>query len=94
VSAPSSAALGKSIRVTTDSAVTSFVLMRMGSSTHSVNTDQRRVPLKSTSVGSNAYSVTIPSDPGVALPGYYMLFALDNQGVPSVAKSVQITTKR
>jgi hypothetical protein len=57
VSAPSSAALGKSILVTTDSAVTSFVLMRMGSSTHSVNTDQRRVPLKSTSVGSNAYFV-------------------------------------
>ena len=54
--------------------------------THTVNNDQRRVPLaiQSTS-GLNSYTLAIPSNPGIVLPGYYMLFALNAQGVPSIA---------
>jgi large repetitive protein len=90
VSAPVSAAHGTSITITTNSAVSSFALVRMGSATHSVNTDQRRVPLSFTSTATNTYSVAIPSDPGVAIPGYYMLFALNGGGVPSVARIVRV----
>ncbi|NJS15754.1 MAG: DUF1929 domain-containing protein [Sphingopyxis sp.] len=57
--------------VTTDSAITAFSLVRMGSTTHTVNNDQRRVPLQFTSTGSNAYSLQVPSNPGIALPGLY-----------------------
>jgi len=32
----------------------------------------------------------VPSNPGIALPGYYMLFALNAQGAPSVAATVRI----
>ncbi|WPB05694.1 uncharacterized protein RHO25_010348 [Cercospora beticola] len=67
----------------------SFSLIRMGSSTHAVNTDQRRIPLQATG-SENRYQASIPKDAGVALPGYWMLFAVDGNGVPSVAKTVHI----
>ena len=37
-----------------------------------------------------ATSLTAPADPGVAVPGYWMLFALDAKGVPSVAKVIHV----
>jgi len=40
---------------------------------------------------NGTYKLTIPSDPGVAVPGYWMLFALDSKGVPSVARIIHIT---
>jgi len=40
--------------------------------------------------GASSYVLRVPSDAGVALPGYYMLFALDARGVPSRAASVRI----
>lgn len=86
-----SAAVGSKLTVTTDIAVTKFSLIRYGSATHTVNTDQRRIPLEAVVGTGNTYTVTIPQDPGVALPGYWMLFALDSLGVPSVAKTVKIT---
>jgi galactose oxidase len=90
-SAPATATLGSSISVTTDSPVMSFVMMRLSSVTHTVNNDQRRVPLviQSTS-GATSYALAIPSDPGIALPGYYMLFALNPQGVPSTAATLRV----
>ena len=87
----SSAAVGSSLTVTTDTAVTTFSLIRYGSTTHTVNTDQRRIPLDAGSSSSNTYNITIPRDPGVALPGYWMLFALNSAGVPSIAKTLKIT---
>ncbi|KAF1925876.1 carbohydrate-binding module family 32 [Didymella exigua CBS 183.55] len=87
----STTAVGSSLTVTTDTAVTKFSLVRYGSTTHTVNTDQRRIPLDAVSGTGNTYTVTIPRDPGIALPGYWMLFALNSAGVPSVAKTVKIT---
>jgi hypothetical protein len=89
-SAPTVATLGSQITVSTDSAVTSFAIMRLSSITHTVNNDQRRIPLTPTSGGTNTYTLTIPSDPGIVLPGYYMLFALNTQGVPSVSTTILI----
>ncbi|KAI4102610.1 MAG: hypothetical protein L6R37_004323 [Teloschistes peruensis] len=81
--------VGAKITITMNKAVTSFSLVRYGSATHSVNTDQRRIPLTPTASGLT-YTVTVPSDSGVALPGSWMLFALDSAGVPSVAKTILI----
>jgi galactose oxidase len=89
-SAPGTMALGANVNVTTDRAVSSFSLVRMGSVTHSVNTDQRRIPLTASAVNGTTYTLPIPSDPGVTVPGYYMLFAMDAGGVPSVAATVKI----
>ena len=90
-SAPASVKYGATVAVGTNSAVTAFVLVRASSTTHTVNNDQRRIPLTFTTVGTNSYNLSIPSNPGWALPGYYMLFAMSAAGVPSVAKMVQIS---
>ena len=77
--------------MTTDSAITSFALVRLGSTTHTVNNDQRRVPLHvHQATGDNGYMLQVPSNPGIALPGMYMLFAMNADGVPSVARIVRI----
>lgn len=87
---PSRAAPGASLTVSTQAPVASFVLMRAAAATHSTDNDQRRVPLVSTATGTGAYTVSVPADTGVVLPGSYMLFALDAQGVPSIAKFITI----
>jgi len=90
-SAPSTGILGGTLAVTTTVPVMSFVLMRLSSVTHHVSNDQRRIPLQIQSTsGATSYTLAVPSDPGIVLPGYYMLFALSAQGVPSVAATVRI----
>lgn len=84
-----SAVVGAGVTVSTGGAVTKFALVRLSSNTHSVNTDQRRVPLAFTGSGTS-YTVTIPQDPGIVIPGYYMLFALNSAGVPSVSRTLQV----
>jgi galactose oxidase len=88
-SAPPAAAHGATITVATDRPVTGFSIVRLGSTTHTVNTDQRRIGLAAVP-GTGGYQLTIPADPGIAVPGFYMLFALDANGVPSVAHVVRI----
>lgn len=80
---------GATIQITTDSAAT-FSLIRYGSTTHTVNTDQRRIILKTTASGLT-YTATLPSDPGILLSGPWMLFALNGNGVPSIAKMIRVT---
>jgi galactose oxidase len=95
-STSTSATLGGTIAAGTTGQVASFVLMRLSATTHTVNNDQRRIPLSISSTtalsgGSYAYTLKMPSaDPGVVLPGYYMLFALNSSGVPSVSTTIQI----
>ena len=67
-SAPSSAQTGQTITVTTGGAVSSFVLMRYGEATHTVDNDQRRIPLSIVSSSGNTYQLAIPSDPGSRSP--------------------------
>ncbi|KAL8858874.1 MAG: hypothetical protein Q9178_004552 [Gyalolechia marmorata] len=84
------APLGSAITVTTDSAVTKFSMVRFGTATHSMNTDQSRVPLTNRATGSNVYKVQVPNEPGIAIPGWWMLFAINAQGVPSVAATINV----
>ncbi|KAG8414670.1 hypothetical protein J3459_014163 [Metarhizium acridum] len=84
----SAALSGRTITIATDSPVASASLVRFGTATHTVNTDQRRVPLTLVRAGTNRYTADVPSDSGVLLPGYYMLFVMDENGVPSVSKTL------
>ncbi len=90
LTAPAQATHGTMIDVGTDSAITSFSLVRLSTNTHSVNNDQRRIPLSFNPTGTNAYRLSLPGNPGVVLPGYYMLFAMNVEGVPSVAHMIRI----
>ncbi len=88
--APASAASGQTISVTSDAPLASFALMRLASVTHSINSDQRRVPLRFSTTGTQRYSLIIPADTGTAPKGLYMLFGLDARGVPTVSRSFRI----
>ncbi|KAL8828519.1 MAG: hypothetical protein Q9170_006572, partial [Blastenia crenularia] len=64
-------AVGGSITITTSGpATTGFALIRLSSTTHTVNTDQRRIALTPTAGADGGSVVTVPADPGVVLPGY------------------------
>ncbi|WP_285503705.1 discoidin domain-containing protein [Actinokineospora sp. NBRC 105648] len=88
--APATAPHGATVDITTDRPVTGFALLRTSSATHSVDNDQRRIPLTPTTLSTTSYRVTVPADPGIALPGHYLLFALDASGVWSPAKTIRI----
>jgi hypothetical protein len=66
-------------------------LVRLGAVTHSVNMEQRYVPLSFT-VGTGTLNATAPANANVAPPGVYMLFVIDANGVPSVARMVRVGT--
>lgn len=87
---PAEVSAGATLTVTTDKPVSSFALVRVGTSTHSVNSDQRRVALTPVPAGQNSYQVTIPADRGTTVPGPWLLFALDEHGTPSVGAWVRI----
>jgi hypothetical protein len=86
-------AYGKPLVVGTPQAanIAKAALMRLGSPTHSQDSEQRYVPLQFTKQ-SGSITVTGPSGPTIATPGYYMLFLVDSQGVPSVAKIINVGT--
>jgi len=64
--------------------------IRLGSVTHAFNMDQRLVPLAFTA-GSGSLNIQAPANGNLAPPGYYMLFLLDTNGVPSVAAIMKIS---
>lgn len=82
--------LGKTIQISCSSPISYFSLVRFGSSTHTVNTDQRRAPIFPSGNNGNTYNVFIPADAGKLIPGYYLVFAIFSNGVPSVAKQIRI----
>jgi len=89
-SAPSQVSYASTVQVRTAGAVSAFVMMRFSAVTHSLNNDQRRVPLTFTATDATTYTLRMPANSGIAPPGYYMLFALDANGVPSVSKTQQL----
>ena len=66
------------------------VLVRAGSATHAFDFEQRLVGMTFTT-GAGSLTVTAPPNGSVAPPGYYMLFLLDSNGVPSIAKFVHLS---
>jgi hypothetical protein len=91
-SAPTGVAYGQSFLVGTPDAtsISKVTMLALGSVTHDFNMGQRIVR-PAFSQASGGLNVTAPSSGNTAPPGYYMLFILNSNGVPSVAKIVQIT---
>jgi Galactose oxidase-like, Early set domain len=88
-SAPSQVGYGATFGIATSGpAVTRAVLMAPAATTHADEMNARHVELAVTSSGSGI-TATAPSAT-VAPPGYYMLFALTADGIPSTAKWVHL----
>jgi hypothetical protein len=90
-SAPSLIEHGSSVAVgTPDGATVSRVaLIGTGSVTHAFDAHQRYMELPFTVV-AGGLSVTAPANGNLAPPGYYMLFIVNGDGVPSVGSMVRI----
>ena len=87
--APSTVTYGGSFSITTSgAAATSAVLMAPGATTHADEMNARRVALAVTPT-ADGFTATVPS-PQVAPPGYYMLFTVTADGIPSVASWVHV----
>lgn len=72
-----------------------IVLVSLGSMTHSFDQNQRSVQLTlgaNIQIGTDAYlSIAVsPYGAQVAPPGYYMLFVVDGQRIPSIARIVHV----
>ncbi len=91
-SAPASVSYGQKFSVGTPDAsqIEQAVLVRAPSVTHSYAFDQRNVKL-GFSPNASSLTVTAPPDGNVAPPGPYMLFILDSNGVPSIAKWIDVS---
>jgi hypothetical protein len=89
--APSALPYGAPFEITTPNAasIRKAALVRLGAVTHSTNMEQRYVPLSFTA-GSGELAATSPQNANVAPPGVYMLFIIDDAGVPSLAKMIQV----
>ncbi|KAM5347441.1 hypothetical protein ACJ41O_010446 [Fusarium nematophilum] len=87
---PDTISVGGSTAIRTNAPVSSASLIRYGTATHGINTDQRRIPLTLERASTNKYSFSLPDDAGIALPGYWMLFVMDSTGVPSIAATIKV----
>ena len=69
--------------------IRSAVLVRPAATTHESDPNQRLVDVGFTKT-STGVSITLPTERNLAPPGWYMLFVVDANGVPSVAKWVHL----
>ena len=91
-STPTTGYGNQSVQVVTDDAPTiaSACLIRPGADTHAYNQDQRYVPLPLAWTQGNEIRLVGPANANEAPPGDYMLFIVNQSGVPCVARWVRV----
>jgi hypothetical protein len=91
--APTLVTYGQAFTVQTPvpASVSKVTWISLGSVTHSYNENQHALQLSFAAGGASAITVNAPARAALAPPGYYLLFIVDNRGVPSVARIVRVT---
>ncbi|WP_223266448.1 galactose oxidase-like domain-containing protein [Gelidibacter gilvus] len=89
LNAPENAYYNTELTVKATPNIKEFSFIRMSSATHSINNEQRRVPVQFTEGNNGNYTITMP-DALLMPPGYYMLFAINQADVPSIAETVMV----
>ena len=90
-SAPESVQYGDTFEVGTaqPEQIAAISLIRLSSVTHSFNAGQR-INFLPSQIAGGTLTATAPPNANVCPPGHYMLFIVNLQGVPSVAKIIQV----
>jgi hypothetical protein len=88
LSAPDAAYFETTLPVVASTDVTESAFIRLSSATDSTNNEQRRVPVSYTGSNGN-YQLNMPNA-NIMPPGYYMLFAMNADGVPSMSEAVLV----
>ncbi|KAJ5223936.1 hypothetical protein N7468_008478 [Penicillium chermesinum] len=81
---------GDKLSFQTGGSINSASLVRYGTASHTVNTDQRRVPLDIGNGEGTNHEATLPSDASILLPGWWMLFVMNDEGTPSISKTIKV----
>ena len=91
LSAPGVLPIGGSATVQTAQAadIASVSLVRLASVTHTLDMEQRYLPLEFTA-GADRLTIAAPASSDLAPPGYYMLFIVNSRGVPSTAAILRV----
>ncbi len=89
--APTVVDVGRTVQVQSSGVrpISRVTLVKTGSTTHGFNMEQRFVDLPFSASG-NSLSVQIPGRASDVPPGMWMLFVIDDAGVPSEAKLLRI----
>jgi Domain of unknown function (DUF1929) len=69
-------------------------LMRPDNPTHVTDVNERSIAVRFTRTGGDELRITLPSNPDLVPPSYYMLFAINTKGVPSTAAWVRVRRLR
>jgi len=90
--APAELAYGAQFSVGTPDAatVTQVNLVKLGSMTHAFNQSQQFIKLSFSTGPDGSLTATGPQNANIAPPGHYMLFLIDSNGAPSVARIMHI----
>ncbi len=91
-SAPTATPYGSVLPISSPQAsgVRSVVLMSLSSVTHGVDTGQRAIELPFSAPGGDRIVATTPTNRNIAVPGYYRLFVVNSDGVPSEGKLIRL----
>ncbi len=88
-SVPATGTYGSTMFVgTPNTDITRVALIRTGSVTHAFDQNARSLTL-AFSATTGGYNVTMPANGNAAPPGYYMLFLVNGNGVPSIGQFVR-----
>ena len=92
VSLPASAEYGQQLTMSYTSAVgvSHAVIHRSGSQTHSFAYNQISVPVSFDSTTASTLTFSLPGNANLLPPGFYMVFLMNEDGVPSVARYLRI----
>ena len=93
IGAPTSLRIGRrfTLRVNRADSIRRVTLIKTGSVTHSFNMDQRFQELRIFARSNNTLTVTAPACSTIATPGYYLLYVLNAQNVPSVGRLLSLS---
>ena len=88
--APQKIGYGRGFHIGASGGATRAVLMAPGATTHGTEMQARHVELAITGRGTSGLEAVAPPSANVAPPGWYMLFVLNGNDVPSVARWVHV----
>jgi Domain of unknown function (DUF1929) len=90
--APAVMELGHSylIKVTPATGISYLRLMRPDNPTHVTDVNERSIGITFTRAAGGYLRVTIPADDNLVPPSYYMLFAINDKGLPSAGYWVRV----
>ncbi len=87
---PESIEVGGNFLVDTSESIDYFSMIKLSSTTHGMNTDLRYLKLDASVQATGKYRIQAHSNANVMTPGYWMLFAVNNAGVPSEAHILKV----